>query len=464
MLFDDLDLAPDLRRGIEDAGFVECTPIQAKVLPWALDGEDVAGQAQTGTGKTATFLLSAFTRLIEDDRKARPNRPRAIVIAPTRELALQIADDATVLGRHTGLRMQTIYGGVGYDAQRRSLQQGVDMIIGTPGRIIDYLKRREIILSDCQVVVIDEADRMFDMGFLPDLRFILKRTPSNPHPQMMLFSATLNFTVMELAYQFMNNPQEFAIEPEQVVVENINEVLYHVGKHEKFSLLLGLLNRDQPNRVLIFCNRKHTCEKVSRRLNGNDWNASYINGDLPQNKRQETVERYKKGDLTILVATDVASRGLHVDDVSHVYNYDLPQDPDDYVHRIGRTARMGATGHAITLACEDFVLTLPAVESYIGHKIPQGHLTNEIFAEDKSPPPPRRDRRDGRGGGRGGRSGGGGGGGGRSGGGGGGGRSGGGGGGGRSGGSGGSGGGGGGGRSGGGGGAGRRGGRNRGRR
>jgi ATP-dependent RNA helicase RhlB len=386
MRFDDLDLAPELRRGIEDAGFVECTPIQSKVLPWALDGEDVAGQAQTGTGKTATFLLSLFTRLLDSGHQPRPNRPRSIVIAPTRELAIQIADDATVLGRHTNLLQHTIYGGVGYEPQRRALRNGLDVIIGTPGRIIDYVKRREIILSDCEVVVIDEADRLFDMGFLPDLRFILRRIPKDPAPQMMLFSATLNFTVMELSYQFMQDPREFAVEPEQVLVETIEEMLYHVGIHEKFNLLLGLFHRDQPKRSLIFCNRKSTCEMVSRRLNGNGITAQFINGDLPQAKRQEAVERYKNGKIAVLVATDVASRGLHVDNVTHVFNYDLPQDPEDYVHRIGRTARMGAMGQAITLACENFVLQLPAVERYIGHKIPVGEISDDIFADDKSPP------------------------------------------------------------------------------
>ncbi len=405
MRFEDFDLAPALMRGIEDAGFVECTPVQELALPWTLDGKDVAGQAQTGTGKTACFLLTAFTRLLESDQAARPGHARAICIAPTRELAVQIADDAEVLGRHTGLRISTIYGGVGYDRQRRDLRAGIDVLIGTPGRVIDFLRRRELRLDKCEIAVIDEADRMFDMGFIQDLRYILRAIPPKGNRQVLLFSATLKFSVVELAYKFMEDPKEIQIEPEQIVVQAIDATLFHVGKHEKFQLLLGLLALDNPSRSIVFCNRKRDVERVAERLRGNEYDARALMGDMPQRKRQQVIDQFKEGGLPILVATDVASRGLHVDDVSHVFNYDVPQDPEDYVHRIGRTGRMGAVGRAYTLACEEYVLQLPALESFLKDKIPVGVLNDQMFVEDISPPPARRHRgrghrgRPGRGGG-----------------------------------------------------------------
>ena len=404
MRFDDLDLAPELMRGIEDAGFIDCTPIQELALPWTLDGDDVAGQAQTGTGKTACFLLTAFTRLLESNQAARPGHARSICVAPTRELALQIADDAEVLGRHTGLRISTIYGGVGYDKQRRDLRAGIDVLIGTPGRIIDFLRRRELRLDMCEIAVIDEADRMFDMGFIQDLRYIMRSLPPLEKRQVLLFSATLNFNVVDLAYRFMNNAREITIEPEKIVVDGIDATLFHVGKHEKFELMLGLFALDKPKRAIIFCNRKRTVERIAQRLCGNGIDARGLMGDMPQAKRQKVIDLFKDGKLSVLVATDVASRGIHVDDVTHVFNYDVPQDPEDYVHRIGRTGRMGATGRAYTLACEEYVLQLPALESFIGQKIEVGELNDNMFVDDQAPPPPRRERR-GRGGDRGGRGG-----------------------------------------------------------
>ncbi len=410
MRFEDLDLAPELMRGIEDAGFETCTPIQEMALPWTLDGDDLAGQAQTGTGKTACFLLTAFSRLLESNRPARPGHARAICVAPTRELALQIADDAIMLGKYTDMRISTIYGGVGFERQRRDIEAGIDLLIGTPGRINDFLRRRELRLDTAEIGIVDEADRMFDMGFIQDLRFILRKLPRKGERQLLLFSATMSLNVVQLGYQFMLEPREVTIEPEQVVVEKIDATLFHVGGHEKFELLLGLLDSEDPERAIVFCNTKAMVDQVARRLRGNDYDAKAIIGDLPQSKRQKVIDGFKDGKLRILVATDVASRGLHVDDVSHVFNYDVPQDPEDYVHRIGRTGRVGKEGRAYTLACERFVLQLPAVEKYIGHKIPVGKLTDDMFLEDRSPPPPpRRDRGGGRRGGRGGRRGGGGG-------------------------------------------------------
>ena len=409
MRFEDLDLAPELMRGIEDIGFVECTPIQALALPHSLDGLDIAGQAQTGTGKTACFLLTAFERLLEDPRPPRQGRPRAICIAPTRELAVQIADDAVLLGRHTDLSFATMYGGVGYEQQRHALREGVDLVIGTPGRVIDFLRRREMKLDDCEIAIIDEADRMFDMGFVRDLRFIMSRLPDKYDRQTMLFSATLSYTVMELAYEYMNEAVELAVEPENIVVEGIRQFVYHVGRREKFELLLGLIRHEEPERAMVFCNRKVVTERVARRLQGNGIDCAAIIGDMQQATRLKVIDRFKSGDLRVLCATDVASRGLHVDGVTHVFNYDVPQDPEDYVHRIGRTGRMGAGGCAMTLACEEYVLGLAAVEKYVKSKIALGPLSDDLFAEDMSPPEPRSYRRGGgRGHGRGDRPGGGG--------------------------------------------------------
>ena len=407
MRFEDLELAPEIQLGLEEAGFVDCTPIQELSLPPALDGEDIAGQAQTGTGKTACFLLATFTRLLESDHKPRPGRPRALMVAPTRELAIQIADEGVRLGKHTGLALMTVYGGVGYDQQLRQLRAGVDIVVGTPGRLIDYVKRGELRLTDIEVCVIDEADRLFDMGFYPDLRYLVHRLPTSDKRQMMVYSATLNMRVMELAYRYMHDPVELSVAPQQVEVEQIEQVLFHVGMREKMQLLLGLLAAEKSQRVLVFVNTKSGAEMVTRRLAANGHSAAYLSGDLNQVKRLKVLDQYKAGEITILVATDVASRGLHIDDVTHIVNYDVPQDPEDYVHRIGRTARMGNTGKAFTLACENHVMNLSAVESFIGHKIPVVRPAAELFAVDKYVPEPRAyGSRSGRGGDRGGNRGG----------------------------------------------------------
>jgi ATP-dependent RNA helicase RhlB len=369
-------------RGIEDAGFTQCTPVQARSLPLSLDGHDVAAQAQTGTGKTAAFLITVFTRLLENGYKARPGRPRAICIAPTRELALQIAADAEILGRHTGLTYATIYGGVSFDKQRHMLEHGVDLVIATPGRLIDFLRRGECKFTDVEVIVIDEADRLFDMGFYPDLRLILKRSPGKDERQMMLFSATLSFRVIELGYEFMLDPQEIVVSPQQVTVEKIEERLYHVGKREKLPLLIGLMRSMKPERSIVFCNTKVAVDRVATTLTQHGLPAHPISGDLAQAARVKVLDRFKAGDVTILVASDVASRGIHVDGITHVFNYDVPQDPEDYVHRIGRTGRMGASGIGITLACEEFVLNLNAVEHFISHRIPVFEVADDLIVKD----------------------------------------------------------------------------------
>lgn len=394
------NLPPPVLRGIQLAGFTACTPIQEEVLPIALRGRDVAGQAQTGTGKTAAFLIAVFTRLLRvaDRRAERLSAPRALVLAPTRELAVQIHHDARLLGQETGLNMQVVYGGVDYLKQREALRGGVDLLIGTPGRLIDYLQQGVYALKRVEALVIDEADRMFDMGFIKDLRYLVRHLPPPEERQSFLFSATLGYQVLELAYECMNNPTMVAVAPEQVTAEKVEEVLYHVSKEEKLSLLLGLLGREKGKRILIFANRKRQAERLAERLARVGYHARAITGDVDQKKRLKIMQAFKEGGLHILVATDVASRGLHIEAVTHVINYDLPQDPEDYVHRIGRTARAGAAGKAISLADEEYVLSLEAIEEFIGHKIPVEWASDILFVEPVPRPlgagPPARRRAD----------------------------------------------------------------------
>lgn len=379
MKFTELNLPEKVLQGIAQVGFTELTPVQEESIPLALDGKDVAGQAQTGTGKTAAFLISLFTRLLRSDADAVKG-PRALILAPTRELVVQIRDDAHALGAFCPFRIEAIFGGVDYDKQRQALQEGVDIIVATPGRLIDYAKQRVFSFNAIEVVVIDEADRMFDMGFIKDLRYILRKLPPFEKRQTMLFSATLSSRVMELAYEFMDLAEKVRIAPEQVTAERVEQILYHVGRREKFPLLLGLLAREeQPQRVLIFVNTKREAEHLAERLKVNEFKAAVISGDIPQKKRMRILTDFKDGRLNFLVATDVASRGIHIDDVTHVVNYDLPQDADDYVHRIGRTARAGALGKAISFADEDMVFHLPDIEEYIGRKIPSAFPEEEDF-------------------------------------------------------------------------------------
>ncbi|MET0292278.1 MAG: DEAD/DEAH box helicase [Steroidobacteraceae bacterium] len=392
-------------QGIAETGFQNATPIQAQTLPIALTGRDVAGQAQTGTGKTAAFLVAVYQALLTRPlpEGIAPNAVRAICIAPTRELAVQIFNDAEKLGRHTGLKLACVYGGVDYEKQRRQFDDGADILIGTPGRIIDYFKQQVFDLRHVQISVLDEADRMFDLGFIADIRYLLRKMPPPERRQSLLFSATLSHRVLELAYEDMNEPTLVRIEPDKMTVDRVRQLVYFPAMEEKIPLLIGLLRSSEAHRTMVFVNTKRQAERLEQVLNANNIHAQAISGDVPQNKRLRFLREFHNGELAVLIATDVASRGLHIPEVSHVFNYDLPQDCADYVHRIGRTARAGAEGDAISFACEEYAITLPEIEDYIGHTVPRGTLAPEMLATDvffpRRPPPDDRARRPGGGGG-----------------------------------------------------------------
>ncbi len=386
--FTDLNLPEALAEGVRAAGFEYCTPIQAKTLPQALQGRDIAGQAQTGTGKTAAFLLATMNALITKPVQTDPkvSSPRALLIAPTRELAIQIHADALVLGKGTDFRMQVVFGGADYDKQRNALESGVDILIGTPGRLIDYYKQGIFTLNHIQVIVLDEADRMFDLGFIKDIRYVLRRLPPPDQRLNLMFSATLNQRVLELAYEHMNEPEAVRIEPDKLTADKVTQIVYFPSNDEKAPLLISLLQKMDATRTMVFVNTKRQAEYLERLMQHNGYKARAISGDVPQNKRIRMLGEFQSGELPVLIATDVASRGLHVPNVSHVINYDLPQDQEDYVHRIGRTARAGASGDAISFACETFAFTLPDIEKYIGHRIPTGSYAAAELPKIKQPP------------------------------------------------------------------------------
>ncbi|MDY6791991.1 MAG: DEAD/DEAH box helicase [Thermodesulfobacteriota bacterium] len=392
--FDEFNLPQEIVSGLKNAGFAFCTPIQAQTLPVSLTGRDVAGQAQTGTGKTAAFLVTVFSRLFSL-HEHRSDTPSALIVAPTRELAMQIYEEAMVIGRHTGLRIAQVVGGVDYQKQAGILRRGVDVIICTPGRIIDYFKQGIFKTKGIKLLVIDEADRLLDLGFAKDMRYLLSKLPHYEKRQSMLFSATLSYRVMELTYEYMNLPEFISITPEEVTVEGVEQFLFHAGSEEKLQLLLGLLKRENWIRLLIFVNTKTGVNWLTAKLKGNGWPAEGITGDLPQRKRFSMMERFKDGRIKILVATDVASRGIHVEDISHVINYDLPQDSENYIHRIGRTARAGKAGRALSIACERYVFHLEPLEEMLGYKIPVVWPENDWFIADRAGPVlmPTRDRR-----------------------------------------------------------------------
>ncbi len=381
MEFTELNINKNLLKGIKIAGFIECTPVQEATFAQTLKKKDVCVQSQTGTGKTAAFLISIFQLLLEDDTF---KNKKTLIIAPTRELAVQIEKEAKLIGKFLNFSIGCFYGGVGYSEQEKMLEKGIDIIIGTPGRLIDFSEQEKINFREVGILIIDEADRLFDMGFLPDLQRIIVNMPSGSERITMLFSATLNSRVRDLAWKYMNDPEEIEISPDTVVVDKISQELYHVGKDEKLRLLLGIFKKEQPNNALIFTNMKRTAHELCRRLEFNGIKCQYIMGDLPQSKRLKIIEKVKSGKIKFLVATEVAARGLHIDDLDLVINYDLPEDCENYVHRIGRTARAGKSGKAISLACEKYVYGLEAIEAFTKYKIPVVKAGEDMFIEDKS--------------------------------------------------------------------------------
>lgn len=392
--FCNLELSDSILLGLNDAKFNHCTPIQDQALPLLLRSKDIAGQAQTGTGKTATFLLATFQHLLNDESEAIKN-PRALILAPTRELAIQIHKDALLLSKHLNLKFALIYGGTDYQKQLDILKTNIDIIIGTPGRIIDFYKQKAFTLDHIQVTVMDEADRMFDLGFIKDIRYLLHRMPAPEQRLNMLFSATLSYKVTELAYEHMNNPILIRIESEEVTSKAIQQSAYCPANEQKIPLLIGLLNHHQPQRSIIFVNTKRCAELLDDTLNANGYKTAALSGDVPQDKRQRLLADFQDNKITLLIATDVAARGLHIADVSHVINYDLPQDVEDYVHRIGRTARFGASGIAISFICEHYAYSMPDIETYIGQKIPVNAITANLLADiitpERRPPKPKAD-------------------------------------------------------------------------
>ena len=380
MDFTEFALHEELLKGIQAAGYVTCTPVQEQVLNASQQGADLYVQSQTGTGKTAAYLVSIIQEMLSKSE----NGAKALILVPTRELAVQVEEEAKTLLSASKLFARSFYGGVGYDKQVSALKKGVDIIIGTPGRVIDLEQGGQMDLSGVAYLVIDEADRMFDMGFYPDLRTLLKVLPQSEKRQTMLFSATLNSYVKNLAWEYTRDAKEITIEAENITVEDIDQELLHVSSDEKNRLLIGLLNSEKPSSVMIFCNTKKMCEVLSKRLEINGIKSEFIIGDLPQKKRLAVLNDFKAGKVNVLVATDVAARGIDVNDLAMVINYDLPNEAENYVHRIGRTARAGKTGKAYTFCSEQDVYSLPAIERYIEKSIPSRVADESMYAEDKS--------------------------------------------------------------------------------
>jgi ATP-dependent RNA helicase RhlB len=404
--FHDLDLPEGLMHGIHELGFEYCTPIQAAALPEVLDGNDVFGKAQTGTGKTAAFLIAILARLDQKSQDAsRPKgAPRALVIGPTRELVMQLHKDAQDLGKYLDVRSAAVYGGIDFEKQQRTIKAGpIDILVATPGRLLDFQRRRVLDLSHVEILVIDEADRMLDMGFIPDVSSIIRSCAPKDHRNTMLFSATLTPQIERLSSQWTSNPVKIEIDPGTIAVDTVDQVVFTITRDQKFPLLVNYIQQQTLSRVLVFSNRRDWVRRLAERLQAQGINATHLSGEVSQDQRIKKLERFRDGKIRVLVATDIAARGIHVDGISHVVNYDMPDNPEDYVHRIGRTGRAGETGTSVSFATEFDAFNLPAVEDFIGRKLPCVYPDDDLLLPLSKPdfmPPARDNRRDRNSGGR----------------------------------------------------------------
>jgi len=384
--FHDFDLPQEIMHAIFDLNFQYCTPIQMEILAKALEGKDAIGQAQTGTGKTAAFLITSMTRIIRHKVTEEPNpgSPRVLVLAPTRELAMQISKDAQLLSKHMNINIVTVFGGMDYNKQRNKLLKPIDILIGTPGRIIDFLNKKELHFNKVDTLILDEADRMLDMGFIPDVKKIIRACPPKENRQTLFFSATINTDVRNLAASWTTDSLSVTVEPEEMIVKGIEQIVYIVTSREKYSLLYNILMKEKAGKVLVFVNRRDETRDLGRKLYRNGIDCEILSGEVDQRKRIKVLDNFKSDSCKVLIATDVAGRGIHVDNISHVINYSLPGDPEDYIHRIGRTARAGATGISISFATEDDSFVIPAIEDLIGAALPSTYPPDELLI--KSPP------------------------------------------------------------------------------
>ena len=380
--FDDLELSKELLQGVSDLGFNYCTPIQAAILPYSLRGQDAIGKAQTGTGKTAAFLITIFDDLLRHPIREERflGEPRALVIAPTRELVMQIESDATGLARHAGIKVVSLAGGADYQKQLNQIGKTlVDLVVATPGRLIDFITRKDLFLDRVEILVLDEADRMLDLGFIPQVKRIIRATPRKDFRQTLLFSATFNPDILNLANQWTVEPVTIDVKPEDVATRSVDQKVYLVSSEERYRLLSNLVKSPDVISVIVFANRRDQVRRLFDRLKNNGFSCGMLSGELSQSKRTSTLKKFKEGRIKILVATDVAGRGIHVEGVTHVVNYNLPEDPEDYVHRIGRTGRAGATGTSISFASEDDAFLLPDLEKLLGEKISCSHPPPDLL-------------------------------------------------------------------------------------
>jgi ATP-dependent RNA helicase RhlB len=387
--FHELGLPEPVLRALHDLGFHYCTPIQAEILPSTLKRKDATGRAQTGTGKTAAFLITALTWMLENpiEGKRDHGTPRVLIVAPTRELVLQIEAEAVKLAKYCPFTVMSVFGGMDYEKQKRALKgKKIDIIVATPGRLLDFNRRRDVHLGKVEILVLDEADRMLDMGFIPDVRRIINSTPPKAKRQTLLFSATLTPEVSRLAAQWTKDPVIVEIEPEQVAVDSVNQLVYIVTTREKYALLYNVITKQDLKRVLVFCNRRDETRRLADLLKRYGINCALLSGEVPQKQRIRTLENFRRGDIRVLVATDVAGRGIHVDEISHVINYTLPENPEDYVHRIGRTGRAGALGTSVSFACEEDSFYIPDIEEYTGQKLHCVYPDDEWLKLPPAPP------------------------------------------------------------------------------